>query len=306
MTRNKLRVGAHVSSAGGYDRAVERASQIGANCLQLFSGSPRGWQRPDLKTIDANKISSKQRELDVKPIIIHALYLINLVSDQPLIKTKSLRALKETLLISARMKAGGVVVHLGSHQGRGWLAVRDQLLVDLTALLTTTPKEARLLIENSAGQKGKINSDLVEIQWLLTHLELKANLVSQNRVGWCFDTCHAWAAGYFFSEKAPKLTDAAKNPIRGQAMDEIKRLNLLASLACVHVNGSRDPFASGKDRHANLGEGLLPLEDISRFINLPAIRKLPLILETPGLKKPSSAKKEVEKLRQILGEKGTG
>jgi len=298
--QKKVRVGAHVSSAGGYDLAVERAYAVGANCCQLFSGSPRGWQRPNLETINHHKICSKQNELDVKPIIIHALYLINLSSDQLEIRSKSLTALKADLLVAAHIKAAGVVVHLGSHQGRGWQAVKHKLLADLVKLLAETPKGARLLIENSAGQKGKLNSDLAEIKWLLDKLEKHGDYVSQSRVGWCFDTCHAWAAGYFFGERPPEGVDTSRNPVRGRAIDEIKRLDLLNSLVCVHVNGSRDPFASGKDRHANLGEGELPLEDIAAFVTLPAVKKLPLILETPGLKQPETAKKEVTKLRELV------
>ncbi len=303
MIKNKLqtvRIGAHVSVAGGFDLAIERAHKLGANCMQIFAGSPRTWVRVDLSKIDLQKLFSIQKDLDVTPIITHALYLINLASDKPETSQKSYQALKADLTFDAYIKGGGVVVHLGSHQGRGWDAVKDGLLDTLIKLLKETPEESKLLIENSAGQKGKLSSDLAEIKWLLEALEKKSEFVSQNRVGWCFDTCHAWAAGYYLGQKPPSEVDTTKNPVRGRAIDEIKRLDLLNTLACVHVNGSRDSFASGKDRHANLGEGLLSLEDIAGFINLPEIKKLPLILETPGLKKPETAKMEVEKLKELM------
>ena len=299
-TKLQIRIGAHVSVAGGHDLAVKRAYDLGANCLQVFAGSPRTWARANLSKIDLQKLFSIQKDLDVTPIITHALYLINLASDKPETYQKSYQALKADLTFDAYVKGGGVVVHLGSHQGRGWDAVKDDLLETLVKLLKETPEKSKLLIENSAGQKGKLSSDLTEIRWLLDALEDKGKFVSRNRVGWCFDTCHAWAAGYYLGQEPPADVDTTKNPVRGRAIDEIKRLNLLKTLTCVHVNGSRDPFASGKDRHANLGEGLLPIEDIAEFINLPEIQRLPLILETPGLKKPETAKLEVEKLKKLV------
>lgn len=297
MTMQRL-IGAHVSAAGGHDKAIERAAAIGCNCVQVFSGSPRGWQRPNLDAINTEKLSTKQKELSVKPIFTHALYLINLTADKPEVITKSVESLIKELQFDAWIKGAGVVVHLGSHLGNGWQKVKVELVKRIEQVLEQSPEESCLLIENSAGQQGKLCSDLSEIRWLLDELEDVGQFVSRGRLSWCFDTCHAWAAGYYLGSQLPKTTDG-KNTLLGSASLTISELKLWQWLKVVHVNDSRDPFASGRDRHANIGEGTIPHGDLEHFLNLPELQKIPMITEVPGFAGNGPDAENIKRIKKI-------
>jgi len=294
MHTTSRKIGAHVSAAGGLDKAVERAAAIGATSVQVFSGSPRVWRRTPLADIDEQKMLAKRQELQVDPVITHSLYLINLASDNPELIRKSIEALQYDLAFDAKIQGSGVVVHLGSHNGRGWEAVKDAVVTSLSTILENSPDNSTFLIENSAGQQGKLASDLSHIRWLL-------DAVKSPRLRWCLDTCHAWAAGYALSELSSELRSAEnKNQPRGVLPEEITRYNLWASLGCVHVNDSKDPFASGRDRHDNLGDGTILPEQFARFLNLPELTTLPLILEVPGLDGAGPDSENIQRLKKIL------
>jgi len=229
-------IGAHVSAAGGIENTPKRAADIGCNSIQLFSGSPRVWRKPDLAKHNTDKFFSEMKKNGILSVFTHAIYLVNLASDKPELIEKSLATLKYDMSFDGLVKGSGVIVHLGSHQGRGWEAVRNQVAAHVKEVIATSPKEATFLIENSAGQKGKLCSDLSEIRWLLDE-------VDSPQLGWCFDTCHGFTAGY---------------SLNSSTIDIISELELWSTLKCIHVNDSRDEFGSGRDRHANLGEVNIP------------------------------------------------
>ncbi len=291
------KIGAHVSASGGLYKAIERANSIGANCIQVFSGSPRVWGRKDLSLFDTLKLFSKQKELAVEPIFTHSLYLVNLASDKPDLLEKSFGALKYDLEFDSLVKGSGIIVHLGSHQGRGWEAMKEQVAEQIARLLEATPKNSTFLIENSAGQNGKLCSNLEEIRWLIDRvLELmikKANSSAslfEPRLGWCFDTCHAHATGYALGKEPRSIV--SKN-----VLEEIESLDLWGTLKCIHVNDSRDDFDSGRDRHANLGEGNIPTEDLKYFLNHKKVVEIPLLLEVPGADKKGPDKHNIDILK---------
>jgi deoxyribonuclease-4 len=241
------KIGAHVSAAGGFDKAVERAAELGANCAQIFSGSPRVWARSPLASIDTEKMFAKKAERSILSIITHSLYLINLASDKPDSVRKSAEALKYDLRFDSLIKGSGIVVHLGSHQGRGWESVKQAVADEIKAILDDTPADSTFLIENSAGQNGKLCTDLSQIRWLLDE-------VNSSRLGWCLDTCHAHAAGYALGdhqlEQAQDIVH--KNGYHIQSLVEaITEFKLWADLKVIHVNDSKDPFASGRDRQSS-------------------------------------------------------
>ncbi|MCB9813620.1 MAG: deoxyribonuclease IV [Pseudomonadales bacterium] len=307
------KIGGHVSASGGLAKAVERANDIGANCLQLFSGSPRVWKRKDLSEFDTSKMFSKQNELSVEPIFTHSLYLINLATDKPELLEKSFNALKYDLEFDSLINGSGIVVHLGSHQGRGWESVREQVAEQIYKLLNATSKDSTFLIENSAGQNGKLCSDLSEIRWLIDRVsqidekfgdkekldEEKIFLAGKklpivenihSRLGWCFDTCHAHAAGYYLGENPRSI-------IGMSAIEAITENKLWKELKCIHVNDSRDDFSSGRDRHENLGTGKIPTEDFQHFLNFEKVKNIPLIIEVPGFKNEGPDKENIEILK---------
>lgn len=270
--------GAHVSTAGGWDRAVDRAVEIGAEAMQIFTGSPRMWRLTDPDKPDYQAFGSRLGRSGVRFWVIHATYLVNLASDKPELVEKSRLALSNDMEICGRGGFGGVVVHLGSHQGRGFEAVREQLVRELKVIVGESGQGSVLLIENSAGQKGKIGSDLEEIRYLLDG-------VGSERLGWCLDTCHAHAAGY-------SLVDLV-----GREMD---RLKLWEGLGVVHVNESKDALGSGRDRHENLGQGTIGTEALGEFLSDERFRDLPLILEVPGMGGSGPDRANMDRLKSML------
>ncbi len=269
-------IGAHISAAGGLENAVIGAHQLGANCVQVFSGSPRVWARKPLADVKLDKYYSEREKLSISPVFTHSLYLINLASENPELVMKSEAALRYDLKFDAAIGGSGIVVHLGSHQGRGWEAVREQVASRISAILQDTPAQSTFLIENSAGQNGKLCSDFAEIRWLMDQ-------VQSPRLGWCFDTCHGFAAGHALDG----------------VVAEMAELQLLESLKCIHVNDSRDPFASGRDRHANLGEGSIPTEQFETLFNDESVSSLPLVLEVPGADKAGPDAQNVARLKVL-------
>ncbi|MBP9820479.1 hypothetical protein KBC79_07140, partial [Candidatus Woesebacteria bacterium] len=210
---NRL-IGAHVSTSGGFDKAIERAAALGANCAQIFSGSPRVWARKPIASIDTKRLTTKMSELSIAPVITHSIYLINLVSENAELRQKSQTAVAYDLEFDAHIGGSGVVVHLGSHQGRGWEAVCEQLAEGLAEIVAGAPEESTLLIENSAGQNGKLCSDFGEIRWLIDRVsELHSERYHRpigRKLGWCFDTCHGHAAGYYLGKNQPIIIPNAE------------------------------------------------------------------------------------------------
>jgi deoxyribonuclease-4 len=281
-------VGGHVSAAGGIELAIERGAAIGGNCVQVFSGSPRVWARPDINKFDSKKIAAKCTEKGIQSIITHSLYLVNLASENPELIQKSMNALAFDLAFDARVGGSGVVVHVGSHKGNGWEGCREAVRDAIAQLVKEAPEGATFLIENAASPNGKIGGKLDEIQWLIEEID-------SNKLGWCFDTCHAFTAGYGLGKTQP---EGSQLPRTAEA--EIERLGLWESLKCVHVNDSRDPFGSGRDRHDNLGDGLIPREDMEYFLNLPKLAHAPLILEVPGIEKEGPDAENIKRLKTLV------
>lgn len=304
-TLQQRKIGAHVSAAGGVEKAIERAAEIGCNCVQVFSGSPRVWAKKPLADHHSEKIYSNCKEFAVEPIYTHAIYLTNLASEKPELVRKSVQTLAYDLAFDALVDGAGVVVHLGSHQGRGWEAVREGVAELIAKLLTEAPEKATFLIENSAGQNGKLCSDLAEIRWLLDRVQainpkLDVGGDTRSRLGWCLDTCHAFAAGYRLSSTKPE-GGAEKNPDRGELLTEIEKYQLWSSLQCIHVNDSRDPWLSGLDRHANLGDGQIDQKALASFLSDKRLQDLPLILEVPGIDGQGPDAENVQRLRALVG-----
>jgi deoxyribonuclease IV len=301
---SQLKIGAHVSASGGVSKAIERVAKIDGNCVQVFTASPRSWRRPEIEVIASKeivekKIKTTQKECQVYPIITHAMYLVNLASTNQELLKNSQKVLKFDLEFDARVGGGGVVVHLGSHLGLGWEATKDQVATQISTILANSSKDSTLLIENSAGQNGKLCSDLSEVKWLLDQ-------INSPKLGWCVDVCHAFAAGYWVGEQLAKLSQDQQQKIRLEnqrqqnLLDAITDLDLWDKLSVIHVNGSRDPYGSGRDRHANLGEGELASSDIAYFLNDFRSVSKPMILEVPGFSKTGPDIKNIHLLEEIM------
>lgn len=260
MTR---KIGGHVSVAGGIVNAIDNTQKINGNCMQIFAGSPRTWARKIYPPDQIEEFNQKADDLNLRPVFIHALYLVNLASDKKELVEKSTQALLTDMKNGDAINSAGVIVHLGSHQGRGFKSAADQITTQIKFLISNTSK-VPFVIENSAGQKGKVGS-IDEIATLLKK-------VDSPRLKVCLDTAHLFAAGW----------DLRQESVVNDLVDKLKDLSLLEKLVCLHINDSKGELDSAIDQHANLTEGEIGKEGISIFINHPDLKDLPLILEVPG------------------------
>jgi len=277
MTR---RVGAHVG--GGLSSAIDNTLAIGGNCLQIFAGSPRMWARSLWPDSVANKFKESATKNDLNPVYIHALYLTNLASDNSELVEKSIAALVMDMKNSAAISGAGVVLHIGSHQGRGWDNTRSLVIESIKKVLASTPPNSYLLLENSAGQKGKIGS--------LTELADILNTISDKRLRVCLDTAHSFEAGYNFTNNAGL----------DMWIKEIDATIGFEKIELLHLNDSKTPLGSGRDNHQNIGDGYIGSDGISRIINHPKLAHLPLILEVPGLEGMGPDKENIDRVKSLL------
>ncbi len=257
------KVGGHVSIAGGIINAVQNTINIGGNCMQIFAGSPRLWARSLWNKNDTEKFISVINSNNLNPVFIHALYLVNLATDNPELLEKSINSLIVDLQNGSQINSSGVIVHIGSHQGRGFDSAKNQIVDSLKKILSQT-KDCNFLLENDAGQNGKIGS-IEELSYLIKE-------VNNPRLKICFDTAHLFEGGLDMRDKN----------ILNQFVDELKKLNILDKVVCIHLNDSATDLDSHRDNHADLGKGKIGLKGLSNFVNHSEFKNLPLILETPG------------------------
>ena len=275
------RIGAHLSVAQGLIHAAQEMIEKGGNCLQVFSASPRVWARKPLDAFPFEEYKKFCTEHDFGPTIVHAMYLVNLATDNPDLLKKSIDVLKYDLRFSSHLGAMGVVVHPGSHQGRGFEQTRAQVSSAIVEILKDTPEDSMFLLENAA-QKGKIGADLHEIRAYLDDVTAAG---FGKRLGWCYDTCHGFCSGYELSALEHKITE----------------LQLWDSLRAVHLNDARDPLGSGRDRHENLGKGEMSLKTLETFLQHPKFKHLPLFMEVPGFDGEGPDAKNVSIAKQLCG-----
>lgn len=276
------RIGGHVSCAGGLQNAIANTLSIGGNAIQIFAGSPRMWARSLYPSQIAEAFRQGVTKADLNPAYIHALYLTNLASDNPELVEKSKTALVTDMTNSAAIGGMGVVLHIGSHQGRGWPAVKTLVIQSIQEVLDKTPRESILLLENSAGQQGKIGS-LSELKDILDD-------IPNERLRVCLDTAHAFEAGYNFAQP-----DGVELWVR-----DIEKYIDLAKVELLHLNDSKTPLGSGRDMHQNIGDGYIGEVGIKDIVNHPKLKHLPLILEVPGLDGLGPDKANLDRVKNYL------
>lgn len=277
---NLRRVGGHVG--GGLSSAIANTQAIGGNCLQIFAGSPRMWARSLWSEDVTKKFIEDIITHDLNPVYIHALYLTNLASDNPELVEKSIAALVMDMKNSAAINGRGVVLHIGSHQGRGWEFARTLVIQSIKEVLSKTPDNSFLLLENSAGQKGKIGS--------LSELADILNAINSPRLKVCLDTAHAFEAGYNFA------TDQGLQIW----LEEIEKTIGYGNIELLHLNDSKTPLGSGRDNHQNIGDGYIGTDGLKRLINHPKLSGLPLILEVPGIEGIGPDKENIDRVKNLI------
>jgi deoxyribonuclease-4 len=256
-----MRVGAHVSIAGGVDNAVENQREIGGNCGQIFTHSPQVWKHTDITEEQAAAFRDGIDEHGLGPWVIHSSYLVNLCTPKADLREKSIESLQREVDAAATLGIEYVNVHLGAHTGAGVDAGLDNAVSALDEL--TVPDEVTVLVESDAGSGTKLGGQFEHLAAVLGE--------SSHDLGVCLDTAHTFAAGYDLS------TPAAVE----ETVEEFDDVVGLEHLACIHLNDSKHACGTNKDEHAHVGEGEIGVDGMRAIVTHADLEALPFVLETP-------------------------
>ncbi len=268
-----MKIGGHVSTAGGLHTGFERATGIGAECIQIFESAPQQWGTSRIDDDGVQLFRDTMAASGIGPVFIHGKYLMNLASADPKIFKTSASTLRSTMNIAGRIGARGVIFHTGSHKGLGLDAVFEQICSAAEGVLNETPDDVLMIFENSAGHGDTIGGKFEELGEILRR-------IASPRAKVCIDTCHAFAAGYDLSN-----ADGV-----AAAMGELDATIGVANIAAVHLNDSKTPLGAGRDLHENIGEGHIGRAGFEAMLAHAAFADVPLLLEVPGFKLDGAGK----------------
>ena len=273
-------VGGHVPVSGGLATGgLKYAAEIGAEAIQVFVANPRGWALPDGKPAEDEKLCART---DV-PVYVHTPYLVNFGSPSKETLAKSIATVRHSLVRGRAIGARGVVVHTGSAVTQSYDAAMAQVHERVLPLLEEIPEDGPdLLLEPMAGQNNMLCTKVQDLAPFFDRLE------HHPKLGVCFDTCHAYAAGHDLA--AP-----------GGAKDTLDALVTTVGegrLKLIHANDSKDPCASARDRHENIGAGHIGEHPFADLFTHPATAGIPFLIETPG-RAPAPHAKDIETLKRL-------
>ncbi len=275
--------GAHVSSSGGFENAIRNAEALGVNTIQVHPSPPQRWNTAPYPIDYERAFIEARAKSSVERVFFHGVYLINLASIDPALRQRSHTSLVHYLDLSARISGDGVIFHVGSM--KDWPSERDgfiQVASVIDGILADSDPASRLILEVAAGAGSIIGDRLEELA------EIFELVKDKNRVGFALDSQHLWASGYDLRGELESVLEA----VRAQFT--------LEKVWAIHLNDSMTALASRRDRHENLGDGLIGEEALRALFGHPWLSNIPFILETPALKDIDTAKVEVEKLRGWL------
>lgn len=258
-----LTIGCHLSSAGGFLAMGKTAIEIGANTFQFFTRNPRGSKAKAIDPEDVRKYHEYAAEHGITKILAHAPYTLNPCSKDSRVREFALETMADDLKRMEYVPGNCYNFHPGSHVGQGAKAgivmIADTLNQILRPEQTTT-----VLLETMAGKGSEVGRSFEELQEILSRVEL------QDHMGVCLDTCHVYDAGYDIVQDLDGVLEKFDQCI---GLDKLK---------AIHMNDSKNLFASHKDRHEKIGEGSIGTECMVRIINHPALQGIPVYLETPN------------------------
>jgi deoxyribonuclease-4 len=271
--------GAHCS--GGIKKALDNAVGMGADAVQLFVQSPRTWRFPAHDPA-ALKTFRERREETGLPALVHALYLVNLAAPDDAVYAKSVDTMRSTVDAACAIDADAVIFHVGSHLGAGLEVGLERVVPALTKVLDRCNDRTWLLMENSAGAGGTIGRSIDELAAIFDALD------RHERLGICLDSCHLYVSGI-------DVTDAA---VMDLLIDDLEQRFGLERLRALHANDAKAPLGSNRDRHDNIGDGLIG-EGLGVFLSHPKLQELPVLLEVPGKDGKGPNAEEIRKLREL-------
>lgn len=283
-----MRLGAHMSIAGGVDKAILRGREVGCETIQIFTRSPRQWRPRVLKDDEIQRFRDNKEETGIDPVVAHDCYLINLGSPDGELWQKSLRVFVEEIGHCRELEIPYLVIHPGAHVGTGEQAGLRRIAQALDrARAQTEDYQVKVLLEITAGQGTNLGCSFEQLAKLL---ELVAD---DGWLGICFDTCHAFAAGYEL-----RTREGYEGTLR-----QLDELIGLERVGLVHLNDAKGEMGSRLDRHEHIGQGTLGLEPFRMLLNDERFRHLPMVLETP---KGPDLEQDRENLRVLHGVVSSG
>jgi deoxyribonuclease-4 len=277
-----VQLGAHVSTSGGIHTAIDRIEAIGGDCVQIFTQSPRAWRPTNHDPANFERFKERRAEAGIGGVVCHAVYLINLASPNDELYEKSVAALENTVDVASGIEADGVVFHVGSHQGAGFEVSLKRVVPALRKALKRCSETTWLLIENTAGTGDTIGRSIDELAALYDALD------GHEWLGICLDSCHLYASGY----------DVTNRGELDRLLGEVDQRIGLERLRALHVNDSKAPLGSNRDRHDNIGDGLIG-EELGVFLSHPKLQGLPAYLEVPGTDGHGPDAEQVRKLKEL-------
>jgi len=256
-----LKIGAHVSIAGGIDNAVERQLEIDGNCGQVFTHSPQVWDHGEITDDEADQFSEETDEELAGPWVIHSSYLVNLCTPKEGLREKSRDSMQQEVDAADRLGIDYVNVHLGAHTGAGVDGGIENAAGVIDSL--DVPEDVTVLVESDAGSGTKLGD---QFEHLAKVIEL-----TDEEIGVCLDTAHTFAAGYDLS--TPEAVD--------ETVAEFDDVVGTEYLHCIHLNDSKHACGTNKDEHAHIGDGYIGDDGMKRIVNHPQWNDVPFVLETP-------------------------
>jgi len=279
-----MQIGAHVSSSGSLDLAIDRAVAIGAEAVQIFCSPPQGWAFKPLDEKVVTAFKNKALEQGIGANVLHGVYLTNLGTQDKENLQKGVVSLTNYMNAAHDLGMLGVIFHVGSHRGVGFDAVFQQIIDSLTEVLANSPDDTYLMLENSAGMGNSIGSKFSELGAIV-------KAMSNPRIKVCLDTQHSFSAGY----------DLTTPESVAEVMTELDSEIGVGELMAVHCNDSKPPLGGGLDRHENIGEGHMGLAAFEAIMGHPAFRNVPFYLEVPGFEGKGPDRQNINSLKTIRG-----
>ena len=277
-------LGAHMSIAGGLHKALLRGKSIGCKAIQIFTRNSNQWKTKKLSTNEVDLFYETREKTAVKPVAAHNSYLINLASPRSDVFEKSFDAILDELERAELLEIPYLVIHPGSHLGNGEGQGLRQIAETINRVHAKTTKyRVKILLETTAGQGSNLGYRFEQLAEILELTE------SRERLGICFDTCHAFAAGYDF-----RTSETYR-----QIIKEFDKIIGLDRLRLFHINDSKKGLGSKIDRHEHIGSGFIGLRAFSFILNDPKFADLPFLLETPKCKDENGVDRDTVNLNLL-------
>lgn len=255
-------IGCHLSTTGGFVNTVKTASSIGANTFAFFTRNPRGSRAKEEAPADCAAAMALMQELGFGTLVAHGSYTMNLCTADPEARAFAAEILCDDLRRMRLLPGNYYNFHPGSHVGQG-ADIGVEMIGDALKKALEPDYPVTVLLEAMAGKGSEIGGDFAQLRKIIDY-------VGSDKIGVCLDTCHIWDGGYDIV-----------NDLDG-VLAEFDRVVGINRLKALHLNDSKNPMGSHKDRHECIGEGYLGLETFQNIINHPALKDLPMILETPN------------------------